>query len=71
MRNIDSTPGSRTHKRFVSSGFLIRKLRIAGGFSSFSATCSNTLRIRLCSRIAGLAYGIGQCGWGPLCERLQ
>jgi len=26
MRNIDSTLGSGTHKRFVSSGFLIRKV---------------------------------------------
>jgi hypothetical protein len=39
MRNIDSTLDSATHKRFVTAGAWIRKLRIINRFSSFSAAC--------------------------------
>ena len=37
MRNIDSTFDSRTHKRVVTVGIRIRKLRLIDRFSSFSA----------------------------------
>ena len=39
MRNIDSRFERRAHKRFVSAGLWIRKLRITSPFPSFSAAC--------------------------------
>jgi len=39
MRNFDSKLDPGAHKRVVNKGLWIRKLRIVGRFSSFSAAC--------------------------------